>query len=479
MRSSAQIIENENNKVRLVIDIREDELTPFVDDAIKKIGRQARIPGFRPGKAPRKVLETRIGHQALRQQAIEDAVESYYVKALLENAVDSIAAPAVEVVDGRESGDVKIEAVVEVRPVVAVEGYGAIEVEVVSPLVTEDEIDDYINVLREQLGQLQEVDREIVTGDTVTADLVVKVGDVQDAEQSMEDLTFRVGHGQTYDEIEDAVVGHRVGEVVEVERDKQANDQESDQSQSEDDEARSDRQTFAVMIKLVKEMLLPQVDDDFVKEVSEFETVSQLREDVKSELQKLRSSRAKSSFQNELVNSVISLVEPKEIPTPLLNTEVEAQLHNFGHQLEGQGLSLNRYFELTGQSQQDFLNDVYGSASRNILFDLALRSIAISEGVEATEDEIQERLDAAVAANPAVAERARSEQAHMDTRVDILKEKAFKRLLGLVSIKDEKGNALSLADVDPDAAASLEDGSGSDDSNVDAELGGEINKDQI
>ncbi len=457
MRSSAQNTD-EKNKVQLTIDIREDELTHFVDQAIRNIGRQARIPGFRPGKAPRKVLEARIGQKALRQQAIDDAMEAYYKRALLDNGVDAIAAPGMEIVAGEESGDVQVLLAVEVRPVVSVDGYDSIEIEIERHNVTDSDVDDYLNVLAEQVGQLKEVERPIEQGDTVTADLAVFINGVEDESESVRDLTFRIGRDQVDPEIEDAVLGKVAGDVVEITPEEDSVEEDSVEEDSENSDPKDDALDQVVMkvsIKSVKEMELPELTDELAAEISEFETLSELRDDIRSELSKTRLARARTMYRSILIDSLLELVEPNDIPQALLRSEVDSQLHRFSHQLESQGLSLRRYFELTNQSEEDLLIEIYGAANRNILFDLALRAVAYADALEVEEDEIDEYLKKREGRGAELQSEEDRELERLDARAELLKEKAFKALLQKATIKNTDGEVVDLSEIDPETAREL------------------------
>ena len=457
MRSSAQNTD-EKNKVQLTIDIREDELTHFVDQAIRNIGRQARIPGFRPGKAPRKVLEARIGQKALRQQAIDDAMEAYYKRALLDNGVDAIAAPGMEIVAGEESGDVQVLLAVEVRPVVSVDGYDSIEIEIERHNVTDSDVDDYLNVLAEQVGQLKEVERPIEQGDTVTADLAVFINGVEDESESVRDLTFRIGRDQVDPEIEDAVLGKVAGDVVEITPEEDSVEEDSVEEDSENSDPKDDALGQVVMkvsIKSVKEMELPELTDELAAEISEFETLSELRDDIRSELSKTRLARARTMYRSILIDSLLELVEPNDIPQALLRSEVDSQLHRFSHQLESQGLSLRRYFELTNQSEEDLLIEIYGAANRNILFDLALRAVAYADALEVEEDEIDEYLKKREGRGAELQSEEDRELERLDARAELLKEKAFKALLQKATIKNTDGEVVDLSEIDPETAREL------------------------
>ncbi|MBV9041517.1 MAG: trigger factor, partial [Acidimicrobiia bacterium] len=169
MRSSVEPLEG--NKVKVSVEVEEGEFDKAIDAAFRKIARQTRIPGFRPGKAPRRILEARLGTDVAREEALRDSLPEFYVKALEEQDVDAIAPPEIEITSGQESGPVQFEAVVEVRPQVSVAGYQGLRVTVPSPDVTDEEVDRQLDRLREQFGELQTVSRPGRDGDHVLIDL--------------------------------------------------------------------------------------------------------------------------------------------------------------------------------------------------------------------------------------------------------------------------------------------------------------------
>lgn len=435
MRSTAEPLED--NKVKLTIDIRDDELAPFVDSSVRKIAREVRIPGFRPGKAPRKVVETRVGIAALRREAIEEALESYYRKALFDNDIDAIASPNVDIVEGEEAGDVKVDAVIEVRPTVTVEGYGAIEVEVPSWDIDDSDIDESLRTLQEQYGTLKEVERPVQDGDQVTIDLDLVVdGEVQESSH-VSDLSIRIGRNQADDAMEAALLGRTKGETIDV--------------PIEGDDKRIRR----VTIGEIKEIELPVPTDEFAADVSEFDTLEELRADIRKQLVSMRSEMAKRSYRGEIIDRLVELVEPKEVPDALLSAQAESELHQFGHQLQSQGLTLQRYMEITGQNEPQLLASVYESARRSVLLDLALRAIAVNEAVELGETEVEDEIEK-MASSPqndrkTVEEYYEDPTRRRDFTVDLMKNKAFERLLEIVTIKDSKGKVLTVAELDADA----------------------------
>ncbi|MGC8465454.1 MAG: trigger factor [Acidimicrobiales bacterium] len=440
MRSNAETLEG--NQVKLTIGIRDDELEPYVDSTVRKLSREVRIPGFRPGKAPRKVLEARLGTKVLRREAIEEALESYYRQALLDNGIDAIAPPSVDISEGEEGGDITVDAVIQTRPVVTVEGFDSLEIEVPAFRIGDEDVSESLRNLQEQFGALKDVDRPIEDGDQVTIDLRVAVDGEVDEAASFEDLSIRVGRRQIDERIESNLLGSRSGETMDV-------------AFSDDPEGL----VRSITVKSVKEIELPEPTDEFAAEASEFSTIEELRTDIQTRLSTMRLAMAKNTYRQEVIDKLVELVQPNEVPDPLLSAQVENDLHQFGHQLESQGLTLRRYLELTGQSEPQLLNTVYSGARRSVLLDLALRAIALDRSYEISEEEIDERVEKIVESQPGQAQALReyyqAGENRLALRVDILKQRAFNEVLKTVVIRDTKGEAVELVELDPELADEL------------------------
>jgi trigger factor len=207
MRSTVEPLEG--NKVKLSIEVEAGEFEDAVNAAFKKIAKEVRLPGFRPGKAPRKVLEARIGHQAGREQALQDALPEYYSAAVIEHDVDVIAPPDIDITGGQESGDVAFDAVVEVRPSIEVPGYGGLQVTLERPGVDEAVLDAQIDRMRELDSTLVEVDRAVQDGDTVTIDVAGTLDDEPQAGLTADDYSYTVGSGAITPEVDEHLVGAR------------------------------------------------------------------------------------------------------------------------------------------------------------------------------------------------------------------------------------------------------------------------------
>lgn len=434
MRSTVEKIEDNINTVKLTIDMAEDDLAPYVESSYKKIARQARIPGFRPGKAPRRVIEAKIGKQEIRREAIEEALEVFYKKAIQDNDLDVIAAPKIEITDGEADGDVSVDVIVGVRPRVQVDGYGGLVITLPALEVSDEDIADSLRRLQEQAGELEDVDRAIQDGDQVTLDLISRRMDQVLEEESRSDISYRIGKDRLIENLDDLLIGRALGDVVDVAVPGELEDVNTQ-----------------VAIKAVRVIKLPDLDDEFAQEASEFETLEELRADIGSQIARMKKSMVQSMYRQRLLDELIALAEPKDVPETLVGSEVNSQIRHFGHRLESQGMTLRSYLELTGQSQDQLMSEFYETASKSVLADLALRAVGEAEGLEVTEAELEEKIEEAASDGKTDLVTLRNYYDDLDNRrylrSEMVKDKAIEHLISLVRFEDGEGLEIKSSDL--------------------------------
>jgi trigger factor len=433
MKSSAEPLEG--NKVKVSVEVDEAEFDKAIDAAFRKIGRETRIPGFRPGKAPRRLLEARFGTDVAREEAIRDSLPDYYIKALEDQAVDAIAPPEIEITGGQESGPIQFEAVVEVRPQVSVAGYGGLRVTIPSPAVNDDEVDRQLDRLREQFGELQTVARPARDGDHLSIDLSGYRHSNQIEGLTADDFLYELGSGSVVPELDEQLRGTKAGDILKFTAPVPGQDEDV---------------AFQVLVKEVKEKILPEVTDAWASEASEFETVDALRDDIRTRLGAVKKVQAQLGLREQVVDAVVELVS-EEIPEPLVNEEMQRRLHDLSHRLAAQGADLAQYLQATGRSAEEFQNDLRESAIKAVQADLALRAVADAEGLVATDDELDaevERIAQAAGQKPAAVRKQldRNEQLPA-VRSDIRKGKALAWLTEHVEIADEEGKIIDRAEL--------------------------------
>ena len=428
----------EGNKVKLSVEVDEDEFDKAVSAAFRKIAREVRIPGFRPGKAPRKVLEKRLGAQVGREQALNDALPEYYAQAITDNDVDAIDAPHIDITSGEEDGPVAFDAVVEVRPVVTVPGYGGLRVELPRPEVTDEEVDAQIDRMRQVQATFGDVDRPAQEDDAVTIDITGTLdGEAQDG-LTADDYSYTVGSNAVTAEVDEQLVGAKAGDILEF-----------DATHPDPDEERQLR--FKVLVKQVRERVLPTADDEWAAENSEFETIEALRESIRERSSVMRKAQAQSALR-EATGAALAKLVSEEIPEALVNHELNHRAQDLAMRLQAQGLTIEQWLAITGKSSDDLTAELREAAETSAKVDLALRAVAEAEQIECTDDdlddelsEVAERVGESVARVRQEFERGGNISA---VRSDVRKRKALDWLLERVEIVDEDGHAIDRADLE-------------------------------
>lgn len=422
----------ESNKVKLSVEVDEHEIDAAIDEAFKKIAKEIRLPGFRPGKAPRKVLEARIGRDYARSEAIRDALPEYYRKAIVENDVDVISPPDLDITSGEEAGPVAFEAVVEVRPVVIVAGYDGLRVELPALEPSDDDVTSQVDALRAQFSERVAVDRPAETGDYVTMDIeTTQEGEVIEG-LTAQGYTYELGAGFVVDELDDQLAGAVVGDVVAFDADHPDPDEDGQLS-------------FSVTVTAIEAKQLPELDDEFVADATEFETVEEFLTDTRERLATMKRAQAKTLIPDRTATALAELVVD-EIPDALVTEAVQNQLQDMAMRLASQGIGLEQFLQMTGQSVEDLMANMREPATEAAKVDLALRAVVVAEGLEVTDDE----LDAEIAESAEAMGRPPEElRAALETngqlssvRIDMAKRKAMDFLVASVALVDPEGHPI-------------------------------------
>ena len=432
----------EGNKVKMSIEVDEHEFERSIDAAFRKIAREVRIPGFRPGKAPRRILEARLGAATGRAEALRDSLPDYYAQALRQTEVDAIAPPEIDITAGEESGAVSFDAVVEVRPHITLEGYEALRVTVPSPEVSEEDISSQIDRMRANFGTLEPVDRPARSGDNMTIDLKASRDGEAVAGLTTNDFLYELGSGSVLPELDERLPGAKVGDILAFDAAFGGPDDETVH--------------LEVLVKDIQEKVLPEVTDEWAGEASEFDTVEELRADIVKRMTMIKRMQASLALRNGAVEALVELVTV-DAPEPLVNAEIERRAHDLGHRLEQQGATIAQYLEATGQSEEQVVGELRAGAEPAVKADLALRAIAEAQSLDPTDDEITAEIERLAAANglPAATLRQNLERADQmpAVRSDIKRSKALEWLVDHVELVDPEGRPVDRALLTPEAIA--------------------------
>jgi trigger factor len=432
----------EGNLVRVSVEIDEPEFDRALGDVVRSLAQQVRVPGFRPGKVPRRVLEARMGGAgALRAEALRESLPDFYARAIVDTELDPIAQPEIDITGGEDGGAVSFDAVVQVRPLVAIPGYDGLQVTLPGLTVIEDEVQRQLDRLRENDAELEVVERPAIDGDFVSIDL--HGNDASGAEVvGVDDYLYEVGSGSIVPELDAELHGAKAGAIL-------AFDAPNPNSPEEN-------VAFRVLVKEVKVKKLPEATDEWAAESSEFATVAELRADIEDRIGRVKLMQSQMALRQKTIEAVAGLVSDDEVPEVLVDAEVNERLHDLQHRLEAQKLGLAEYFQATGTAPDELLGAVRVDAQAAVKADLALRALVEAEEMSLSEDE----LDAEIVT---MAERMGTSptelRRQLDTagrtgavRSELRKGKALEWLLDHVELFDEEGNPMSREDLRVDAS---------------------------
>ena len=430
MKSTVETLED--NRVKLSVEVDEAEFDTAVDAAFKRIAKEVRMPGFRPGKAPRRLLEAQFGHAVGREEALRESMPEYYAKAVIEHDVDVVAPPEIEITGGQDSGPVQFEAVVETRPSVNAAGYDGLRVEIPNPTPTDDEVDEQLDNLRKNFAELETVDRAAADGDHVTIDIEATHEDEPVPGLTTTDYDYEVGSGAVVAEIDDNLRGASAGDELEF---------DADHPDPDEDEPLK----FSISVKEVKEAVLPDLDDEFAKANSEFETVEDLRADMVTRLSTMRIQQAQMALQQNTAEALATLVTD-DIPESMIENEINARIQDLVQRLQQQGMDVGAYLDAVGQSAESLAEEFRAPAEQAVKVDLALRSVAELQGLVPDDDALDDYLEEMAGPAGQEADELKARLAEVGQlsalRADIGKQKAMEWLTENVELVDDNGASI-------------------------------------
>jgi trigger factor len=427
----AQVAPLEGNKVKLSVEVEETEVDKAIDETFTKFAKDLRVPGFRPGKAPRQVLEARIGRPAARHEALDQNIPVWYDLAVNNRGVDVISDPEIEVTAGQDEGPLAFDAVVEVRPQLTIVGYDALKVTVPSPLVTDADIQAQIDRLRGNSAELAIVPREAKTGDSVVIDMSATRDGEAVPGLSYTDYSVELGAGNDLPELDEHLPGTKAGGTVNFEA-----------------AIGDEKVQVEVVVKEVQEKVLPEVTDEWASEASEFDTVEELRADLERRLSEIKRAQAALTLRNGSMEALAALVE-EDPPTVLVDVEVRRNAEDLGRRLDAQGIPLQRYLDALGRTLEELIAQLREQAVPAVKVDLALRAVAKSVGIEPSESELDQFMDR-LARQAGINPRAFRDQVErtgrrLAVRSDLKKSKAFDWVVEHAEVTDEEGNQVDQA----------------------------------
>jgi trigger factor len=381
VRSTLETVEP--TKVRINVVVEPDELGPAIDRTARRLSREVRVPGFRKGKVPRQVIEARIGRDALLAEAIEqEAVPEFYAKAIEELGVRPLSRAQVEPPDYTDGEPLSFSATIEVMPDLDLPPYRGIEVERPSLEVTDEHVDAQLERLRERFAQLEVIGRPLAKGDFAQIDLRATHHTEEIPELTRTDFLYEVGSGTVVPELDNELEDKRKGDILRF----------NATLPEEAGEGLAGREvTFQVLVKEAKAKVLPKLDDDFAQEASEFDTLEELRADLRQRLEEAAEAQRASELETRVLQAYLDQAEVP-VPESMVHDELHYRANRFAQQLTMMGTNLDQYLQALGQTAADVEADLRAQSERAVRAQLVLEAIAQAEGFEATEEEIEAEL---------------------------------------------------------------------------------------
>jgi trigger factor len=425
-------------RVRLAIEVPFDELEPSLRKAYREIGAQVSIPGFRKGKVPPAIIDQRVGRSAVLTEAVQDVIPGQFLAAVREHEVRTLGRPEVAITDYGDGQPLRFTAEVDVRPEITVPPLEEIEVTVDAIEVSDDDVEVQLNALRERFATLKTVERAALTGDYAQLDLAATVDGNEVPGGTATNISHEVGSGQLLAGLDEVLTGLSAGGSTSFRTSLVAGDLAGREAE------------VAVTVRAVKEKQLPPLDADFAQLASEFDSLDELRADLRSRLTRTR--RAEQLFLAR-DKALKALVEVAEVPAPegVVREEVEHQLEAMADQLERAGSSLQAYLSAEEKSQEQLDAELTERATEAIRVQLLLDRLADVENLQVTEEELLHEIQhrAQRSGVPVQQYYEQLVRARMDVAVavDVRRGKALQLAMRRVKITDSNGAALSLDDL--------------------------------
>ena len=382
---SLQVEKLEKNMAKLTIEASAEDLEKAIEKAYQKQKSQISIPGFRKGKVPRQMVEKMYGKEVFYEDAANELIPDAYDKALAECEEDIVSSPKIEVTQIEAGKPFVFTATVALKPEVKLGKYKGVKIDKIDTEVTDEDVDAEINKERENNARNITIeDRPVKDGDMTVLDFEGFVDGVAFDGGKGENYPLTIGSGAFIPGFEEQLVGAEIGKEVEV-KVTFPEDYQAENLKGKD-------AVFKCTVKEIKEKELPELDDEFASEVSEFDTLAEYKEDVKKNLTEKKEKDAKNLREEAAVKAAVEDAE-MEIPEAMLETQQRQMVDEFAQRITMQGLSMEQYFQFSGTNYQQMVEQVKPQAEERIRSRLVLEAVAKAENIEATEEDYEKELE--------------------------------------------------------------------------------------
>ena len=428
-------------RAKLTVEVPFEELKPSLDAAYKKIAQQINVPGFRRGKVPPLVIDRQVGRGVVLDEAINDALPKLYVEALQANELEPLAQPEIDITRFEDNETLEFTAEVDVRPEVELPDYESLEVSVDDIAVTDADVEEQVQALRERFASLSEVERAAGEGDFVVMDLVArKDGEVIDGAE-VTGMSYQVGKGGMLEGLDEALTGLSAGEDTTF------------TSQLVGGDLAGEDVEVSVSVDSVKEQELPELDDDFAQTASEFDTIEELTEDVRTRLARGMRLEQAAAARDAVLEKLLDLTDVP-LPEGVVDSELTARKEQIEQQLGAAGMTMQQYLDSEEQTVDEFEADLEKRVRDAVAAQFVLDQVARTEDIGVDEGELQAHLMQRAqqsGQNPQEFIQHMLEHNHIPEMVsEVVRGKALARIVEAATVTDRSGNPVELKNLQPD-----------------------------
>ena len=451
-------------RVKLTVEVPFEELKPSLDAAYKKIAQQITIPGFRKGKVPAAIIDQRIGREPVLEQAVNDSIPGLYVQALQENELEPLSQPEVDISGFGDGQPLEFTVELDVAPDITIPDYDGLEVTVDDADVSDDDIEEQVEALRQRFGSLSDVERPATKDDFVTIDLSAAKDGKAIEEAQTTGYSYQVGSGTMLDGLDEALEGMSAGESTTF------------TSKLVGGELAGDDADVTVTVTAVKEQELPEVDDDFAQLASEFDTVDELRQDLIERLGRAKRIEQAGAARDAVLERLLDLTEIP-LPEQVVADEKTTRREQISQQLAYAGLTEEQYLESEGQTLEEFEADLERRVRDALAARFLLDEVAKAEQLGVDENELSQQIVRRAqqsGVQPDEYAQHAMQHGHVAELVgEVRRGKALALIVETADVTDASGNVIELKRLQPDGTFADEDEAADEDAPGDVEAASE------
>lgn len=363
--------------VRLEIEATEEDLAPATDRAFAKLSRDIKVPWFRKGHVPAKIIEARLGKAAVREVALQEAIPLLYAQAVVSEELEPVAPPKIEVTSPDDAAGIALDVTIEVRPEITLPDYNHLPVNKPPATVTDDEVEDQLVRMQDRFATLETVPRAASSGDYILMNLRTYQHDTTIEAATGSDILYELGAGGFTPDLDANLEGKKAGDIVKF----------NTTLPEGPGEFAGQEVSCEALVKEVRVKQLPVLDDEFAKTASEFDTLDELRGDLRTKLSEIKRAGVEGQVRDRVLESLVGLSD-FEVPNALIEEEYSFRLQRFADQLRAAGMTVDDYLQQTGQEESQVEQDLRVQSERNVRAQLLLEEIGKAEKLEASDAEV-------------------------------------------------------------------------------------------